>query len=308
MWLSSWLTDVTSPMQHSRNMPSPWEEQIQAPEPTISIVIPCHNAGEYLGEAVGSVLKQTYQNFELIIVDDGSNDERTRRALDAYDQPKIKLVRTIHQGLANARNSGIEVARGKYILPLDADDMIGETYLGKAISILEANENIGIVYSKAEFFGEASGEWELPPYRFPDILLGNLIFCSGFFRKRDWAAVNGYNPNMVYGWEDYDFWLSLIELGREVVRIPEKLFFYRKRSNSMVRGMSSDHIIYSYAQLLKNHPQLYADHMAGLLLNRIERVTRLETIIRDVESSWSWRLTKPLRSANQIVRRIRQRL
>ena len=186
--------------------------------------------------------------------------------------------------------------------------MIGETYLEKAIPILEANENIGIVYSEAEFFGEASGEWELPPYRFPDILLGNLIFCSGFFRKQDWAAVNGYNPNMVYGWEDYDFWLSLIELGREVVRIPEKLFFYRKRSNSMVRAMSCDHIIHSYAQLLKNHPQLYADHLAGLLLNRIERVARLETVIRDVESSWSWRLTKPLRSANQIVRRIRERL
>ena len=269
--------------------------------------MPCHNHGEYLGEAVGSVLGQTYENFELVIVDDGSTDENTRRHLNRYEHPQIRLFQTTHQGLANARNTAIAAAKGKYILPLDADDMIGETYLEKAASILEANENIGIVYSKAEFFGEASGEWELPPYRFPEILFGNVIFCSALFRKRDWAAVKGYNSNMVYGWEDYDFWLSLIELGREVVRIPETLFFYRKRSNSMVRAMSRDHMVYSYAQLFKNHPQLYAKNGESLLLNSFERMVRLENIIRDVESSWSWRLTKPLRSANRIFRRIRQR-
>jgi glycosyltransferase involved in cell wall biosynthesis len=284
------------------------EERIQSPQPTVSIVIPCHNHGEYLGQAVASVLKQSYQGFELIIVDDGSSDENTRRILNDYDHPKIKVIQTTHRGLPNARNTAIEAALGRYVLPLDADDKIGETYVEKALKILETNENIGIVYSRAEFFGEASGEWKLPPYHFPDILLGNVIFCSAFFRKRDWAAVNGYNPNMIYGWEDYDFWLSLIELGREVVRIPETLFFYRKRANSLVRSMSHDHILYSYAQLLKNHPQLYGNNMARLLLNSVEQVAQLEETIRGVESSWSWRLTKPLRSTNQIIRKIRHRV
>ena len=279
--------------------------QIESQGPTISIIIPCHNHGEYVGQAVGSVLEQTYQNFEVIIVDDGSNDENTRRNLSNFDRSNIKLIQTAHQGLATARNTAIEAARGKYILPLDADDKIGETYLEKAFDILETNENVGIVYSKAEFFGEASGEWKLPPYNFPEILLGNVIFCSALFRKRDWAAVNGYNPNMIYGWEDYDFWLSLIELGREVVCIPETLFFYRKRSNSMVATMTRDHMLYSYGQLLKNHPRLYADNMALLLLNSSERIDQFR---KAIESSWSWRLTKPLRSANQVVRYIRQRV
>ncbi len=295
-------------MQNPLSMPSSPEGKIQSPEPTISIVTPCYNDGEYLGEAIESVLGQTYQNFEIIIVDDGSTNERTHRDLNKLDHPKIRVIRTAHQGLANARNCAIEASRGKYILPVDADDKIGETYLEKAVAILEANENIGIVYSKAEFFGEASGEWELPPYRFPNILLGNVIFCSAFYRKGDWATVKGYNSNMVYGWEDYDFWLSLIELGREVVRIPETLFFYRKRSNSMIRAMGRDQLLYSYAQLLKNHSQLYRDNLATLLLNRAETVTELEAIIRDVESSWSWRLTKPLRSANHLIRSIHQRI
>jgi glycosyltransferase involved in cell wall biosynthesis len=278
--------------------------QIESQGPTISIVIPCHNHGEYVGQAVGSVFEQTYQNFEVIIVDDGSNDENTRRNLSNF-RSNIKLIQTAHQGLATARNTAIEAARGKYILPLDADDKIGETYLEKAFDILETNENVGIVYSKAEFFGEASGEWKLPPYNFPEILLGNVIFCSALFRKRDWAAVNGYNRNMIYGWEDYDFWLSLIELGREVVCIPETLFFYRKRSNSMVTTMSRDHMLYSYTQLFKNHPQLYADNMGFLLLNSAERVDQFQ---RTIESSWSWRLTKPLRSASEIIRNIRHRV
>ena len=110
---------------------------------------------------------------------------------------------------------------------------------------------------------------------------------------------------MIYGWEDYDFWLSLIELGREVICIPETLFFYRKRSNSMVTTMSRDHMLYSYTQLFKNHPQLYADNMGFLLLNSAERVDQFQ---RTIESSWSWRLTKPLRSASEIIRNIRHRV
>ena len=291
-------------MQGQIRIPLSPDEESKSSEPNISVVIPCHNHGQYLGEAVGSVLEQTCQNFEIIIVDDGSSDESTRRRLKEFEHPQIRLFQTTHQGLANARNTAIAAAKGKYILPLDADDKIGNKYLEKAITILEGNDHVGIVYSKAEFFGEASGEWELQPYRFPEILFGNVIFCSAFFRKHDWAAVNGYNPNMIYGWEDYDFWLSLIELGREVVRIPETLFFYRKRSNSMVRTMSRDHMLYSYAQLFKNHPQLYSDNMAFLLLNSADKVAQFQ---KTIESSWSWRLTKPLRSANRVIRNIRQR-
>ena len=263
--------------------------------PTVSVIIPCHNHGPYLDEAVQSILRQTYQNFEIIVVDDGSTDEKTVQILEKYSQPKTRLIRTSHQGLAKARNHGIATCSGKYILPLDADDKVGSTYLEKAVAVLEANESVGIVYCKAEYFGEASGAWKLPAYRFPDILYRNVIFCSALFRRSDWTKVNGYNPNMTYGWEDYDLWLSLIELGREVFCIPETLFFYRQRSDSMLTMMKLRQSIYSHFQLVRNHSKLYAHNMGGLLLSLIG--------LRELRSWLSGTIAKPLRLAETFVRK-----
>jgi glycosyltransferase involved in cell wall biosynthesis len=292
-------------MQIPTDAQFPARERIKPSEPSISVVIPCYNDGEYLAEAVESVLNQTYQEFEIIIVDDGSTDESSLAQLNGLEHSKIQVLHTRHGGLANARNTAINAARGTYILPLDADDRVAETYLEQAVSVFDSSENVGIVYSKAELFGEQCGLWNLPPYHFPEILLGNVIFSSAFFRKRDWAAVNGYNPNMIYGWEDYDFWLSIIELGREVVRIPETLFFYRKRPNSMIRTMNREQMLYSYAQLFNNHRQLYSDNIAYLLLNSADKISNYQ---KSIESSWSWRLTKPFRGFNQLIRQIRRRL
>lgn len=301
--------------------------QSRLPTPMVSVIIPCYNHGQYLDEAVHSVLEQTYQDFEIIVIDDGSTNEKTLEILETYDRPKTRLIRMSHQGLAKARNNGITACTGKYILPLDADDKIGCTYLEKAVGVLEANERVGIVYCKAEFFGEASGKWELPAYQFPSILHGNVIFCSAFFRKSDWAKVNGYNPNMIYGWEDYDFWLSLIELGRDVFSIPETLFYYRKRSDSMVTMMTCEQVMYSYAQLFRNHPRLYADNMSALLVNhhdlaelvhvqdqlikdrdqliedRDQLIKDRDQLMIDLQSSLSWRMTKPLRYAKAVYRK-----
>jgi len=248
----------------------------------VSVVVPCYNQGQYLDEAVESVLNQSFQDFEIIIVDDGSSDPETIEILDSYNRPKTSLIRTTNQGLASARNRGISESAGEYILPLDSDDKIGSSYLEKAVSILEANDRVGIVYCKAELFGDAFGPWNLPPYRFPDILLGNQIFCSAFFRRTDWVKVNGYNP--FGGWEDFDFWLSLIELGREVLCLPDTLFFYRKRAGSMIARMSRELQVRGFAQLFRNHPKLYMDNIAALVNERPDLWSEFEKFIQGVES------------------------
>jgi len=248
----------------------------------VSVVVPCYNQGQYLDEAVESVLTQSFQDFEIIIVFDGSTDPETIEILDSYDRPKTSLIRSVNQGLAGARNRGVSESTGKYILPLDADDKIGGSYLEKAVSILEANDRVGIVYCKAELFGDASGPWNLPPYRFPDILLGNQIFCSAFFRRTDWVKVNGYNP--FGGWEDFDFWLSLIELGCEVLCLPDTLFFYRKRAGSMIARMSRELQVRGFAQLFRNHPKLYMDNIAMLVHERPHLWSEFENFIQGVES------------------------
>jgi glycosyltransferase involved in cell wall biosynthesis len=229
--------------------------------PKVSVIIPCFNLGKYIHEAIDSTLNQTFQDFEIIVVNDGSTDPETNRILDSLDKSRIKVITTENQGLASARNNGIEAAAGEYILPLDADDKIAPAYLEKAVKILDENKNIGIVYCEAEFFGEENLKWDLPEFRLSRILIDNLIFASSFFRKDDWRKVGGYKPEMIYGWEDYEFWLSLIELKREVYRIPETLFFYRKRSDSMAHVMSKEHLYYSYKQIVKNHSELYQENI-----------------------------------------------
>jgi glycosyltransferase involved in cell wall biosynthesis len=232
--------------------------------PKFSVIIPCYNQGRYLDEAIASVLAQTYQDLEIIVIDDGSTEPETIEVLQNYQQPKTRIIRTDNQGVAQARNLGISQSRGTYILPLDADDKIGNSYLEKAITLLESNQKLGIVYCEAEYFGDRQGTWPLPEYKFPDILVDNVIFCSGLFRKSDWETVGGYKSNLIYGWEDHDFWLSLIELGCEVYRIPEVLFFYRQKADSMSRRMTKEHYIYSYTQLFHNHPQLYSQNIKAI--------------------------------------------
>ncbi len=188
------------------------------------------------------------------------------------------MIRTTNQGLVHARNNGIRESAGEYILPLDADDRIGASYLEKAVEVLDSRPEIGIVYCEAELFGARTGKWDLPGYEFPAILIQNMIFCSGFFRRADWEAVNGYNPNMIYGFEDHDFWLSLIELGRDVYRIPETLFFYRQTPGSMLDSITTERLTHGYTQMYRNHPRLYSENMGTV----VQYIFGLHAKIRDL--------------------------
>lgn len=222
----------------------------------VSVIIPCYNQGEYIEETINSVLNQTYDNIEIIIIDDGSNDLNTIKILSNIENKyQIKVERTKNQGLAMARNNGIRISKGEYILPLDSDDKIHETYIEKAVEILKDNK-IGAVYSIAEFFGEKQGIWALKDFSYDKMLDENVVFCSAIFRKSDYDKTNGYNLNMKDGLEDWDFWLSLIEIGVKFKRIDEILFFYRFKEKSMLRNLKNKQINMR-TQIFKNHINLY---------------------------------------------------
>jgi glycosyltransferase involved in cell wall biosynthesis len=244
-------------------------------KPLISVIIPCYNYAHFLPEAVESVLRQTYSHFECIIINDGSSDntEEISQKYCMLDK-RVKYIKQENQGLSSARNTGISIAVGKYILPLDADDRISPDYANKAVAVLEDNPNIGIVYCDALFFGSTTTKFQLKPYSFPEILIVNMIFASAFFRKKDWGTCGGYNTNMKLGWEDYDFWLSIIELGREVYKIPDVLFYYRQGHSSM-RDVTDKNYAQIHAQIAQNHSALYLNNIwflfQTLLENRVGR-------------------------------------
>ena len=252
-----------------------------------TVVIPCYNDGEHIRETIDSVNAQTAENIEIIIVDDASTDDKTLEILKNLDQPNLSvLFLAQNSGPAVARNRGIEKAKGEYILPLDADDKIAPSYVEKAQNILDNDHHTGIVYCKAAFFGDKTGPWELPEYRFPDILVGNMIFATALYRKSDWEKVGGYNENMRKGNEDYDFWISLLELDRKVHQLPETLFYYRIKPVSRTTMLKEDahSEIDTYEQIFHNHRSLYLKHIRIFFETLKERQTEIIAKDEDIKN------------------------
>lgn len=263
--------------------------------PRVSVIIPCYNQGMYIDEAVDSVLNQTYQDLEIIVVNDGSVDEQTKQLLSNYERPKTKVIHTTNQGLATSRNNGIRIATGEFILPLDADDKIGRQYVEEAVALFDKDPDLGIVYCMAEYFGAKKGIWALPPYSLEGLLLENMIFNAALFRKKDWEAVNGYNPNMKYCYEDWDFWLSLVELGRKVYRIPKVLFYYRITHASMIRKSTDDQMIDMRVQLFRNHEELYLNSIRSNPRPFVAGWFQANVTLQKMITSRTWKWTKPAR-------------
>jgi glycosyltransferase involved in cell wall biosynthesis len=157
---------------------TPWKKG----RPLVSVIIPCYNYGHYVEEAIDSVLQQTFQNFEIIVVNDGSTDPVTIEVLKHLKKPKTRVIHQANKGLPEARNEGIRHAKGKYICCLDADDTLEPTYLEKAVALLEANPGIAFAYSWVRLFGDEEKIWYTEPYDLEKLLRYNLRLGSHGFR------------------------------------------------------------------------------------------------------------------------------
>ncbi len=233
-----------------------------------------------------------------MIINDGSDDGRTVRKLESYADPRIIVINTPNQGVARARNVGISAGRGEYILPLDADDRIGADYVRRAVEVFDSDDGIGIVYCLGRFFDQKNGDWRLPPYSSEGVLLDNMIFCSALFRKTDWEKVKGYNPNMKNGYEDWDFWLSLVEMGLKVYRIPEALFGYRIRDAAARHLMTANKAVDldMRRQLIDNHRALYMSPSGSGAKARLRLCVR-NAYVLGIESR-RWPLVRLMRTVN----------
>lgn len=227
--------------------------------PDVSIVIPCYNYGHFLDEAINSVLAQTWPSLEIIVVDDGSTDPKTLALFEHFERPRTRLLRQENGGIASARNAAIQQARGEIILTLDADDRIAPTFVEKAVKRLREDNTLGLVYGRAEFFGDSTGPWNMPEFRMPDMLFENRIPSCAVFRKRDWERVGGYDTVLAAA-EDYDFWLSLISLGVGVYRIDETMLYYRLHGSP--RWLQDPEVrLATYRRIFNRHLDLYLRHI-----------------------------------------------
>lgn len=205
----------------------------------ISVIIPCYNQGIYLDECLQSVLDQIYTNWECIVVNDGSTDNTEELALKwTKKDSRYKYLYKKNGGLSSARNAGIEKAKGEFILPLDADDKISSDYIKLALEAFQKDSELKLVYCKAEKFGKINSLWKLEPFSLKNLAETNIIFCSGIYKKKDWNNIGGYDTNMIYGLEDWEFWIHLLKNGGEVFTINKICFYYRVKNVSMITNLN----------------------------------------------------------------------
>jgi glycosyltransferase involved in cell wall biosynthesis len=226
----------------------------------VSVIMPCYNQGKYITESIQSVLNSTFKDLELIVVNDGSTDDFTNHLLSKMTWGKTTIYNIENQGVAKARNFAIEKSSGTYILPLDADDKISDDYIRQAVEILEKKPDIKIVTCEVQLFGKKHGRMSLPDSSIEMLLAQNTIVVSSLFRRSDFNNTGGFNPDMVLGFEDWDFWLTLLESGGEVFKLDHTGFYYRIGRKSRNSTIQKEQFTILRKQLYESHQTLYSMH------------------------------------------------
>jgi glycosyltransferase involved in cell wall biosynthesis len=246
-------------------------------------------------ETLSSVLGQTFSNWECIMIDNDSQDNTREIAMEFVKRDsRFSYFHQQNLGVSNARNTAIQKSKGKYILPLDSDDKIGSGYLGDAVKMMESDPLIKVVYCDAELFGEASGKWNLPEYSSKTMLMENAIFCTALYRRADYDGTPGYNEAMKSGFEDWDFWLTLLGQNGKVYKIPKVYFYYRIRKSSRNNSLNENAQLELRKTIYSNHKSLYDSHLS--LPEVIFEWYKQKETLRKMNASKEWRLGKVLLS------------
>jgi len=249
-------------------------------KPLVSVVIPVYNMEMFLADTLRSVLASTYPRIEVIVVNDGSTDSSLLVAGKvAAADPRVRVVSQSNSGVCRARNTAIGLAAGEYILPVDADNLIEPTFIARAVEAIESRPGIKVVAPRADFFGDRTGEWRLPPFSLHLLARKNIMDTCALYRRADWERVGGYCEHIIAR-EDWDFWIAVLKDGGEVVRLPGIEMHYRIRKGSK-RTSDRRQKRYVVGVLNRRHPEFFERELGGPLrfrrtwsvcLNRLYRL------------------------------------
>ncbi len=209
--------------------------------PAVTVVVPCYNAGRFLDGLMTSLSRQTFRDFEIVIVDDGSTDKETLQKLDLLGD-RARVIHEENRGLPAARNTGIAAAHSALVMPIDCDDAIEPPFLEEAVTLLRASPpDVAGVSSHKRLVGEANGLLERHFNRF-DLLFTNPMPSGILMRKAAWQAAGGYDETMREGYEDWEFYLRLMRMGYRAIVIPKPYFDYHvSRAGMLFKQSSSKH-------------------------------------------------------------------
>lgn len=293
----------------------------------VSVIIPCHNDGRYLKEAVDSVYDQDSDlPFEILIVDDASSDPETLSAIEQVQSERadISLIRhDTNKGAAGARNSGLRHAQYDYIFPLDVDNKLatdpklisgGRGYMDRSIDVLEGNPDVVMVHCKGRVFGASDRPWIKWPYDERTILSRNMVDTHAMYRREEGLAVGGYNEDMRHC-DDWDFAVAMLNhrhkqnLPAEVFTVEEPVFLYRDRGDDTNLSASTPGWLVSYDHMVRRSPEIFQKHFGDLSHNdMLEALTQeKKTIVDHLSMAWGDALKNPRWAMSRVVPFIRNR-
>ena len=244
--------------------------------PLFSVIIPCYNQARFLPEAVASVAAQGFADLEVIVIDDGSPDaasEIVRTLAQSNPGLNIRLIEQTNLGAAAARNAGIAVSRGRWIVALDSDDILAKGFLASVTEAMEREPQATAFTGAYKEFGARESEWRLTRFD-PERLKerGNILCCAPF-RRTLWKAVGGYDSSHPWGGEDWHFWLKSLSAGLRLVCLPVPMLHYRIHADGGTLSGMEQHAEDTLAMLRCMIPSLYSEPE---LLQSHNRLTRMD--------------------------------
>jgi len=224
---------------------------MEGPRPKVTVMIPTYNYGRFVGEAIQSVLDQTFQDWELIVIDDGSTDD-TAAVMRAFDDRRIRYVYQENQGNPAARNTGLRLANGEYFACLDADDVWFPDKLRKQVAQLDSlPPTVGLVYGNVDLFSDEDGsiiqrflEVQTPPR---GQVFRKLLDNEGYFihdtaaliRREVFDRVGPYDESLLR-FQDWEMWVRIARV-YEVETLDEPLARVRRHSSNAIGSLDKMH-------------------------------------------------------------------
>ena len=203
--------------------------------PLVSIIIPVYNGALTVARSIKSVARQTYQNIELFVINDGSTDDSECRIQNS-ELRTINYLKQENQGVVVARNNAFNHAKGKYIVFLDCGDELEKNYVSECVNVLENEHNIHWVYSVTLQISDKDGDfnrfWSFHEFDIYDNFSRAVQLVTSMMRRELFEDLGGFDPDFQHGYEDWAFWVKACRLGYKGKLLKKVLFFYFKESQS----------------------------------------------------------------------------
>jgi GT2 family glycosyltransferase len=209
--------------------------------PTVSVVIPAYNVAQFIGETLASVFNQTFSDYEVIVINDGSPDTTELEAVLAPYMNRIKYLKQENRGLSGARNAGVRAARGAFIALLDSDDAWQPEYLATQIELMRRDETIDVLYCDAHIFGEGvpanlkftDGSPSAGEVSFESLVRQECNVMVSVTARRATLINVGLFDESLRSSEDFDMWLRIAKAGGRIAYHRQPLVRYRRRPGSL---------------------------------------------------------------------------